>query len=206
MDADLRRPTIHKITKLDRRPGLVNVLVGHTPYIEALQDSGVPNLRVLTAGPLPPNPAEMLSCEAMRTLRIQLEMEADMVIYDTPPCLATADAQLLSADMGGVLYVANFGETKKSAMRRSAELLTQAKARVLGVVFNKIDLSSTRDDYYYGYYRYYNYYRQSGDGPTLDRAPGQHLTYREFDALVSGNGAKEIGAPPTEEEEAKKEA
>lgn len=164
VDADLRRPTVHKLCGLERRPGLTNVLVGELALEEALQDTMARNLRVLTAGPLPPNPAEILNSHAMRLIHASLREQADMVIYDSPPCLATADAQVLSPDVDGVLYVAQFGETKKSAMRHSADLLHQAHARILGVVFNKIDISGKRDDYYYGYYRYYNYYQQDGEG------------------------------------------
>jgi capsular exopolysaccharide synthesis family protein len=197
VDADLRRPTIHRKCGLERTPGLVNVLVGHKTIGEALQDTDIPNLRVLTAGPLPPNPAEMLSSQAMRRLHEELEEMADIVLYDTPPCLATADAQVLSAELDGVLYVANFGETKKSTMRRAAELLDQAHARVLGVVFNKIDLSGNRDDYYYGYYRYYNYYNQVGEAPLLEAGQtggsggSRRPTYREFNALMAKNGSRD---------------
>ncbi len=180
VDADLRRPTAHKLVGLERRPGLTNVLVGELALDEALQEGGVRNLRVLTAGPLPPNPAEILNSQAMRQVHATLRERADVVIYDTPPCLATADAQVVSADVDGVLYVAQFGETKKSAMRRSAELLSQAHARILGVVFNKIDISGRRDDYYYGYYRYYNYYQQEGESEETGR---RRLSTSEFDLM-----------------------
>ena len=188
VDADLRRPTVHKISGLERRPGLTNVLVGELALDEALQDTHVRNLRVLTAGPLPPNPAEILNSQAMRNLHTAVRERADVIIYDTPPCLATADAQVLSADVDGVLYVAQFGETKKSAMRRSAELLNQAHARILGVVFNKIDISGKRDDYYYGYYRYYNYYQMEGEEGEGTR---RRLSTTEFDLIQQ---RQEIGA------------
>ena len=188
VDADLRRPTAHKLVGVERRPGLTNVLVGELALDEALQDTGVRNLRVLTAGPLPPNPAEILNSQAMRQVHATLRERADVVIYDTPPCLATADAQVVSADVDGVLYVAQFGETKKSAMRRSAELLHQAHARILGVVFNKIDISGKRDDYYYGYYRYYNYYQQEGEGEDGSR---RRLSTSEFDLMQQRREAME---------------
>ncbi len=189
VDADLRRPTAHKLVGVERRPGLTNVLVGELALDEALQDTGVRNLRVLTAGPLPPNPAEILNSQAMRQVHATLRDRADVIIYDTPPCLATADAQVVSADVDGVLYVAQFGETKKSAMRRSAELLHQAHARILGVVFNKIDISGKRDDYYYGYYRYYNYYQQEGEGE--EGGSRRRLSTSEFDLMQQRREAME---------------
>lgn len=192
VDADLRRPTAHKLIGVERRPGLTNVLVGELALDEALQDTGVRNLRVLTAGPLPPNPAEILNSQAMRQIHATLRERADVVIYDTPPCLATADAQVVSAEVDGVLYVAQFGETHKSAMRRAAELLHQAHARILGVVFNKIDISGKRDDYYYGYYRYYNYYQQDGEG---DEGARRRISTSEFDLMQQRQEAMAGGEP-----------
>ena len=198
VDADLRRPTVHKSCGLERRPGLTNVLVGELALDEALQNTHVRNLRVLTAGPLPPNPAEILNSKAMRRIHAELRERADIVIYDTPPCLATADAQVLSADVDGVLYVAQFGATRKSAMRRSAELLEQAHANLLGVVFNKIDISGNRDDYYYGYYRYYNYYQ--GDNALAEEGMPRRFSTNEFDLLVQRHGEEGAGDGPAQDE------
>jgi polysaccharide biosynthesis transport protein len=182
VDADLRRPTLHEKFDMEQRPGLTNVLVGHTSLDDAIKQTDVQGLFLLPAGPLPPNPAELLNSQAMRQLVEGLKERADVVIFDSPPFLATADAQVLAAMADGVLYVVQFGEAKKSAVRHAVDLLNQAHAKVLGVVFNKIDLTSRRDDYYYGYYRYYNYYHtpqlESGDA----RRP---RSTKEFDALLS---------------------
>lgn len=205
VDADLRRPTIHSKFGVDQRPGLTNVLVGHTALEDALRDTDVPGLRLLTAGPLPPNPAELLNSRAMAHVHEQLKAMADVVIFDSPPFLATADAQVLAAEADGVLYVVQFGEARKSAVRHAVELLQQARARVLGVVFNKIDLTSRRDDYYYGYYRYYNYYNTpqigDGDGHAARKA-------REFEALIANGKSQHNGegdAAPVSEEGAPQE-
>ncbi len=184
VDADLRRPTLHTKFELEQRPGVTNVLVGHTDVEEALQETDVAGLRVLTAGPLPPNPAELLNSQAMRHLHQRLREAADVVIFDSPPFLATADAQVLSAMADGVIYVIQFGEARKSAVKHAVDLLHQAHARVLGIVFNKIDLSSRRDDYYYGYYRYYNYYHT----PQLESGePRRRRSTQEFEALLGEN-------------------
>jgi capsular exopolysaccharide synthesis family protein len=182
VDADLRRPTLHEKLETDHRPGLTNVLVGRSSLEEALKDTGIPGLKLLASGPLPPNPAELLNSRAMAQVHETLREMADVVIFDSPPFLATADAQVLSSMADGVIYVVQLGEAKKSPVKHSSELLRQAHARVLGVVFNKIDLRSRRDDYYYGYYRYYNYYQtpQIQDGKPRRRAT------EEFEALAAG--------------------
>ena len=202
VDADLRRPTLHEKFAMPSHPGLTHVLVGQTLLEEALQDAEIPGLRLLMAGPLPPNPAELLNSQAMQRIHLDLKSMADVVIYDSPPVLATADAQVLSATVDGVLYVIQFGEAKKSTVRHAMELLGQARAHLLGVVFNKIDLTTKRDEYYYGYYTHYQYYKS-------EQVPGQQKgkrrTTEEFEALLSktngnghGNGSTSADAgPPT---------
>jgi capsular exopolysaccharide synthesis family protein len=184
VDTDLRRPTLHEKAKLSQQPGLTNVLVGHTPFESAIKETGIPGMRVLTAGPLPPNPAELLNSQAMRQLHQTLKESADVVIFDSPPCLATADAQVLAAECDGVLYVVQFGEAKKSAVKHAIEMLRQARARVLGVVFNKIDLTAKRDAYYYGYYGYYGYYQTT---QLEDGRPRRRRSTAEFEALLPKN-------------------
>jgi polysaccharide biosynthesis transport protein len=184
VDTDLRRPTMHEKAKLSQQPGLTNVLVGHTSFEDALKETTIPGMRVLTAGPLPPNPAELLNSQAMRQLLQTLKESADVVIFDSPPCLATADAQVLAAETDGVLYVVQFGEAKKSAVKHAIEMLRQARARVLGVVFNKIDLTAKRDAYYYGYYGYYGYYQTT---QLEDGRPRRRRSTAEFEALLPRN-------------------
>ena len=196
VDTDLRRPTMHEKAKLSQQPGLTNVLVGHTPFESAIKETGIPGMRVLTAGPLPPNPAELLNSQAMRQLHQTLKESADVVIFDSPPCLATADAQVLAAECDGVLYVVQFGEAKKSAVKHAIEMLRQARARVLGVVFNKIDLTAKRDAYYYGYYGYYGYYQTT---QLEDGRPRRRRSTAEFEALLPKNqGASENGSGAVE--------
>jgi capsular exopolysaccharide synthesis family protein len=196
VDADLRRPTIHAKYGAEQRPGLTNVLVGHTTLEEALKTTEVPGLRILTSGPLPPNPAELLNSRAMRDLHAKLRAAADIVIFDSPPMLASADAQVLSADVDGVMYVVQFGEARKSALRHASELFGQSRARILGVVFNKIDLAARRDDYYYGYYRYYNYYTspQIGSDGERRRSEFEQLVAPDDDAPATAvvSGAKSV--------------
>jgi Mrp family chromosome partitioning ATPase len=117
----------------------------------------------------------------MQQLHLQLKEMADIVIFDSPPCLATADAQVMAANVDGVLYVIQFGETKKSGIRHAVEMLQQAHANILGVVFNKIELSTSQDGYYYGYYNYYQSATPDGQGR-------RRRTSTEFEALLPKNG------------------
>jgi polysaccharide biosynthesis transport protein len=185
VDADLRRSTIHQKFGVPQNPGLTNVLIGHTSLEAALRDTDFPGLRLLTAGPQPPNPAELLNSEPMQRLHERLKEYADIVIYDSPPCLATADTQVLSASVDGVVYVIHLGETKKSGITHAMELLEQAHANVLGVIFNKMS-GFGRQEGYYGYYGYY----QSVDG----KDGGQRRVSSEFEALFAGNGAESADA------------
>jgi polysaccharide biosynthesis transport protein len=153
VDTDLRRPSIHRVLGLRSAPGVTDVLTGQCPLEDAFQSVRGHEVLVLTSGPIPPNPAEMLNTAGMENLIRQLREKADIVIFDTPPCLGITDAQVLGAKLDGVVLVAEMGEARKAEMRRARELLDQAHIRVLGVVFNKISEQSADYSYRYAYYR-----------------------------------------------------
>jgi len=156
VDADLRRPSLHRALAMSQTPGLTDVLLGrHTPA-EALQPTEVPGLRVLTSGPVPPNPAELLNSTPMSHLVSELQSMADVVIFDTPPCLPVTDAQVLAAKVEGVLLVAEIGEVRKADLRHARELFDRAHARTVGLIFNKISAASG-GYYYYGRRSGYSY-------------------------------------------------
>jgi capsular exopolysaccharide synthesis family protein len=152
VDTDLRRPTLHQMLGLHSSPGLSDVLTGHCLLEDALQAVPEHHLLVLTSGPVPPNPAEMLNTGAMESVIQQLRGMADVVIFDTPPCLPVTDAQILGAKLDGMLLVAQLGEARKAEVRRARELLDHAHIRVLGIVLNRIG-SQTSGYHHYGYYR-----------------------------------------------------
>ena len=158
VDADLHRPRTHVIFDLPKQPGLTDILVGESRLQEALKMVGIPGLRVLTAGTMPPNPAELLNSVAMDAVLHDLQGEADIIIVDSPPILSTADAQVLSAKVDGVVYVMQLGRVPKSAVQRAFELLKKANASVVGVVFNKVDQKKGNgySSYYYSDYNDYN--------------------------------------------------
>jgi len=149
VDADLRRPTLHKQFKIDNRAGLTHVITKKTPLEEAIVNSGVDNLWVMPAGPTPPNPAELLGSKSMSELIEILTAQFDMVIFDMPPLLAVADAQILSRNCDGVLLVVGSGKTKKEELLRSKELLDKAHAKIIGAVLHGVDPKEVTGQYYY---------------------------------------------------------
>ena len=158
IDADLRRPSIHKTLGMGPRIGLSNVLTGGTTVQQAtIRSSVLPNLFILPAGTPPPNPAELLASSQMMDLLAELRDQYDHIIVDTPPTLSVTDAVVLSTRADAVVLVIRSGQTTKPALRRSRDILAQVNARVSGVLLNAVDLDSP--DYYY-YYEYQGKYGQ----------------------------------------------
>jgi capsular exopolysaccharide synthesis family protein len=154
VDCDLRRPSQQKLFDLTGMVGFTNLVVGTSTVDEAAQNVGIDNLRVISSGPLPPNPAEMLESTRARQVVEELKRHADLVVFDTPPCAALSDPVVLSTMVDGVILVVECGETDRSAALRAVHHLAAAKARILGTILNKVNLN--RDGYYsYYYYQYY---------------------------------------------------
>jgi exopolysaccharide transport family protein len=159
IDADLRRPSVHKTLGLGPRSGLSNVLTGSTTLEHAITRSSVlPNLFILPAGTPPPNPAELLASSNMRDVLLDLRDKYDHIVIDTPPTLSVTDAVVLSPRVDAIVLVIRSGQTTKQALRRSRDILMQVNAHVTGVLLNAVDLSSP--DYYY-YYEYQGKYHDS---------------------------------------------
>jgi capsular exopolysaccharide synthesis family protein len=161
IDADLRRPSIHKTLGMAPHPGLSNVLTGSTTLEQAITRTAIlPNLFVLAAGTPPPNPAELLASSNMRDVLAQLREKYDHIVIDTPPSLSVTDAVVLSPRADAVVLVIRSGQTTKQALRRARDILTQVNAKVVGVLLNAVDLSSPDYYYYYEYQgKYARYYR-----------------------------------------------
>ncbi len=199
VDADLRRPTIHEKFGVRNTPGLTNVLVGALPLDKALQNTEVENLQILASGPIPPNPAELLNSSAMEQVQEMLKERCDIVIYDTPPCLSVADAQIMAATVDGLIYVVQVGSTRKSAIKHGNELLRQAHARILGVVYNKMQMDGKKDNYYYGYY---SYYHKKELPSAKSNGNGKNGHSNEWDSLTAeGNKEKALAAGDAAEKE-----
>jgi len=164
VDADLRRPSVHKIFGLGGKIGLSNILTGGAKISDAVQATAQPNLFILPAGPVPPHPSELLSSSFMQELLKIFRDEYDHVIIDSPPVISVTDAVLLSVQADAVILIIRSGQTTNALVRRSRDLLLSVNANILGVVVNAADLTSP--DYYNYYYgSKYNYYtsRKSSD-------------------------------------------
>ena len=154
IDADIRKPRCHRAFSLANRVGLTNVLVESMDVDEAVQPTNLKSLYVLTSGPIPPNPAELLVSSAMEALLDIVRDQYDHVLVDSPPAGALADAAILASKVDGILMVLVAGETRIDQAKEVKEALEQAKGRVLGAILNKVRFS-TRD------YRYRYYYEDS---------------------------------------------
>jgi polysaccharide biosynthesis transport protein len=179
IDADLRRPSIHKTLGMGPRSGLSNVLTGSATLQQTITRSPIlPNLSVLPAGTPPPNPAELLASTNMRDVLEELRGQYDHIVVDTPPTLSVTDAVVLSPRADAIVLVIRSGQTTKHALRRSRDILMQVNAKVSGVLLNAVDLSSPDYYYYYEYQgKYSRYYRDDAshdaddeDGDTEETA------------------------------------
>jgi non-specific protein-tyrosine kinase len=148
LDGDLRRPTLHKIFDLPNEQGLSSVLKQEATLDAAVQDSGIPGVRVLTSGPLPPNPAELLDSPQMTALVEQLAQQFDIVLLDTPALLAVTDAAVRAPTVDGVMLVVGRAQARREAVRAACQHLADVKARWVGVVVNRAEQDGT-------YYRYH---------------------------------------------------
>jgi len=167
IDADLRRPSIHKTLGMGPRSGLSNILTGSSTIEQAITRSSIlPNLFVLPSGTPPPNPAELLASSNMRDALNKMREQYDHIVIDTPPSLSVTDAVVLSPRADAVMLVIRSGQTTKQALRRSRDVLTQVNARLIGVLLNAVDLSSPDYYYYYEYQgKYARYYREDSSEP-----------------------------------------
>lgn len=159
VDADLRKPTIHKLLHLDNSSGFADLLVNNSELAASVKQSkNIDNLWVLASGSVPSNPSELLGSSRMKTLVEQMKKEYEYVIFDTPPLISVSDGAILASQADGVLMVVRPGKLKGEIARRTKELLERIGTPVLGCVFNCVEPSHR--DYYY-YYNYYHYYADS---------------------------------------------
>src|SRR5258708_3912185 len=165
MDADLRRPSIHKTLGMGPRSGLSNVLTGSATLQQTIAISPIlPNLFIMPAGTPPPNPAQFLPSSNIPVLIVCLRELYDHIVIDTPPTLSVTDAVVLSPRADATILVIRSGQTTKPALRRARDILMQVNAHVAGVLLNAVDLTSPDYYYYYEYQGKYGHYYQE-DAP-----------------------------------------
>ena len=154
LDCDLRKSQVHKYFGLNNSQGLTTILAKHLPLQEAIKQTNVIGLDILTSGPKPPNPAELVGSNAMKEFIQQMTHEYDRVLIDAPPVGVVTDAALLSTVADGSILVVAAGQVGIEAAQRAKSLLDKVNANIIGVLLNKIPIEGKG---YYGYY-YYHYY------------------------------------------------
>jgi capsular exopolysaccharide synthesis family protein len=164
IDCDLRRPRVHRIFKVPSDEGLTSALV-ETSMQPRIHETPVPNLSVLAAGPIPPNPAELLQSEKFRTLLQRLQRDYDHIILDSSPIVAVTDATILSTLVDATVVVVRAFRTRRDLAQHALRSLADVSATVAGVVLNAVNLH--RHEYKYSYHYYYRrdgYYAEPSVG------------------------------------------
>lgn len=153
IDADTRKPAQHKVFQLDNREGLTNVLTGQGSFKEFLRETSLESLLLLSSGPIPPNPADLLSAQEMADVINQAEEQFDQVIIDSPPVLAVADARLLADLCDGIVLVVKSGSSEIDKAKKAIDAFSEVREKILGVVLNdrKVSRKEKHDYYYSGY-------------------------------------------------------
>ncbi|MBS1788519.1 MAG: polysaccharide biosynthesis tyrosine autokinase [Acidobacteria bacterium] len=160
LDADMRRPRCHKILSTKNDVGLSTYLSRDVSVEKVIIPHDIPNLFVMPAGPVPPNPSELLSSIKLRYLVAELQDRFDHIIIDSPPVIHVTDALIISPHVDGVVIVVKSNHTPREAVQRAKQALADVNAKIFGVVLNCIDLNT--ESYYYNYkYAYYHSYEES---------------------------------------------
>jgi non-specific protein-tyrosine kinase len=163
VDADLRRPTIHRLfRKLDQR-GLSNMILDGQVHPEFIQETALPTLKVICSGTPPPNPSELLGSRRMLQIVQQLSARTDILVFDTPPVNVVTDAALLAARFDATILVVEQGRTNRTAVQRARASIERVGGTIVGAVLNKARLTGTA-------YYYYEYRAAKGQEPTAERA------------------------------------
>lgn len=169
IDADMRRPRIHRIFGLQGNRGLSSLIVGDGTLRDSVAASGIENLWILPSGPVPPNPAELLHTAAFQRLLAEASAAFDRVIIDSPPVGVVADSAIIGNQADGTVVVLRAGKTSSDSARGAVRQLTDVKVRICGAVLNDVDLKSHQ----YGRYAYYSRYGYYGGDTSTGEKPSR---------------------------------
>ncbi|HST23538.1 MAG TPA: polysaccharide biosynthesis tyrosine autokinase [Blastocatellia bacterium] len=164
IDCDLRRPSAHKLFGVEQPQGLSTYLSRNVKLVDVMQKLPIPNLWILPCGPIPPNPAEMISSARMKEMIRVLGESFDHIIIDSPPLLKVTDPVILSTLVDGVILVVHGGKSTRDIVRRTRQELSQAGAKIFGVVLNNVDVGQAGDDEYYSSYSDYREHGAEASG------------------------------------------
>jgi polysaccharide biosynthesis transport protein len=163
LDCDMRNPRVHRIMGVENSAGMSTYLSGNSDLSTLIQQSDIPNLFIVSAGRIPPNPAELLGSSRMKQGLALLDEYFEHIVIDSPPVLSVTDARILGSMVDGVVLVIKGGETPKEAVQRTKRLLQEVHAHMIGTLLNNVDVRSA-DYYYYSKYYYYGYGKKYGYG------------------------------------------
>ncbi len=168
IDADLRKPVLHKVFDVPKSPGLTQRLIQDLNDQDVIRETEVPNLYLVTCGDIPPNPSELLASQKLKDFIERMKEKFDIILIDSPPIIAVTDASILSKMTDAILLVVKAGNTDVRVLKRAIDLLTQVKTNLVGAVLNGVNISAGYDSYYY-YYHYYYYYADTGEKKKSDK-------------------------------------
>ncbi|MEZ4867742.1 MAG: polysaccharide biosynthesis tyrosine autokinase [Caldilineaceae bacterium] len=196
LDADLHRPTQQQLFRLRNNIGLTTALRSNElPFDSLLQPTMVPGLRILTSGPLPPNPAELLGSKRMQEILAKLKGMADLLIVDSPPLTTVTDGIVLATQADGIVMVVRAGKTHRVRAQRACLLLSQVKANLLGIVFNGVAVKDSDYRADYGYYRYSKKERAVPASKLRQAAPDYDLTPERSNGVLTPQRVGKGGSP-----------
>ena len=178
--SDMRKPMIARVFGVEQTPGLSEILLGNCPWREAVQTvtdmivgtmsveevlltPGLDNLHLIPAGSIPPNPAELVESKRLKEFIEEAKNEYDLILFDSPPILSTADAAILGSKMDGVLLVYRLGTVSRGLLKRSTSQLEQVSCRILGVILNGMKPEVSPDFHNFKYYKYYSSYGEEAE-------------------------------------------
>jgi capsular exopolysaccharide synthesis family protein len=166
IDADMRRPRLHSVFDISNAQGLSTLLsseLSDDEMLDVIEYNEDSRLNLLTSGPVPPNPAELIGSEQMSNLLKVLQKHFTHVVVDSPPIASFTDGVLIASMVDGVILVVNSGKSSRQVVRRSRQLLMDIGAKILGVVLNNVNLRSQENNYYYQSYYHRDNYRQDDE-------------------------------------------
>lgn len=152
IDCDLRKPVQHSIFSISNMQGITDLLVDHTvSFNNVIQETKIPNLKIIPCGTLPPNPAELLGSQRMSNLLKELLNHYQLVFIDAPPIISVTDAAILASSLDGVILVVRYGQAERSMVIKAKDQLNKVNAKILGVVLNRVKVDKHQEQYYYYY-------------------------------------------------------
>lgn len=155
VDADLRKPQLHRIFRIKNLNGLTSYIASHIEIKELIKSTKIPGLFIINAGPIPPNPSELLGSDRMKRLVDILRQPFDYTLFDTPPILAVSDALDLGSKTDGLILIVWGEKTSRKALQKAREKVDLTRVKTLGVIINNLKIR--KHDYYHHYYYQYYY-------------------------------------------------